>query len=785
MHEQLSRIFNELLQSNTSNAYNTDFIMAVGQYVVQLLQRSKHWGAADVQNVDLILKISNILYNNTSKDVLLLDDGVYDQLLQAYKMYNPNYQVGSIPTKLIEVDNGQRSEKKQLYHLVNKDLIESKPYTPTIMQQHLPIQFSMPKQLCTLIREPITKRMINTEHKYPQLVGTLDKCKFTLNDEARQAGVFDDANVQIFERDFMHMCLGQHIIEPYEEFTMLGELKYDGVSVEAEVLGDRIITALSRGDTGANIATDLTPIFENYRFPCAKNVPKNEPFGIKFEAVLTHRNMEIVSEMRQREYKNGRNAIIGLLGASDAYRFAHYITLIPLATSIDWSKFGPEGRLAELEFLNTFYHSGELNRHVVFKGSYWDIMLQIKGFVDTAETIRGMLPYMIDGVVISFMDPNKIRTLGRVNSVNKWQMAIKFNPREVRTIFSHYTYSIGKSGNVIPMLHFRPVEFIGTIHSKQTAHSYQRFRELALVPGQEIDIKYVNDVLTYVTKPDTDHNRRLQMSQQPEPFIEFCPYCGSRIEISPTLKSARCPNPNCHERRIMRMVDMMDKLGFKDFSEETVRAMDAACMFSSTGFTSFMDLIESYNDTRLAEVIGPVMANKFVEYQVKLVRDPLPDYLVMAAMCFEGMGIEKWKLVLSIYSLNTLLGFSRDQLMVALKDVKGIGPATIEAIAEGFVGYHDELKFIAQMPNIVSSHGTSAKPKVVLTGFRDPKVIQSLQEMGYEASDTLQVTKDTKALIALDPNANSGKIQKAKKYGVPIISLADYFSGVLQAPNEG
>ena len=86
------------------------------------------------------------------------------------------------------------------------------------------------------------------------------------------------------------------------------------------------------------------------------------------------------------------------------------------------------------------------------------------------------------------------------------------------------------------------------------------------------------------------------------------------------------------------------------------------------------------------------------------------------------------------------------------------------------------------MPNIESTCGVAGLPKIAITGFRDANIIESLKEMGYDASDSNDVVKDTVALIALDPNANSSKIQKARRYGIPIISLADYYKGVLKAP---
>ena len=52
---------------------------------------------------------------------------------------------------------------------------------------------------------------------------------------------------------------------------MVMELKYDGVSVEADV-SDRIISTRTRGDTNNNKAVDLSSLLEGYKFNRMKQV---------------------------------------------------------------------------------------------------------------------------------------------------------------------------------------------------------------------------------------------------------------------------------------------------------------------------------------------------------------------------------------------------------------------------------------------------------------------------------------------------------------------------------
>ena len=707
------------------------------------------WNQDQIFIADCILRISNFLYNNSSINVLPLDDGVYDQLLVIYKRYDPNYQVGAQPFVMPEnTQNEYVPEKKVLCYYIDKD----KPYVQNILYQNN--DNIRPKNLCIYIKDPITKRIINTTHKYPELVGTLDKCKFVLNQEARDKNVFDKPSVQIFERDYIHQCLSKGIIKPNEMFEMVGELKYDGVSVEAEVQGNIIIKALSRGDTADNIATDLTPILGGYVFPFADDVPKDLIFGIKFEAVMLNKDLEALSLIRGKPYKNCRNAIIGLFGASDAYLYIDYITLIPLSCSLNMNRFD------ELMFLNRYYNSGEYNRFVSFRGNYQQILFQVKQFVEASEYIRPMLPYMIDGVVISFTNSEKIKALGRENSVNKYQMAIKFNPKKVRTIFTGYTYNIGKSGDIIPMAHFKPCEFIGTIHDTQTIHSYERFKQLNLSIGQEIDVEYVNEVITYITKPDTEYNRNI--TTPPEQFITQCPYCNSFIQISESGKSAKCPNPYCHERKIMRVVDMFDKLGFKGIAEETIRYLDIDSLEAAYSVRDKRDIFTS---------IGPKTSMLFDNYLESLLINPIDDWKIMSAMCFEGMADEKWKTILKYYTIEELLSMNDKSFLIAIPN---IGMAVTSAIDNGFTIYANDIKLVVSSCNIINSKGKIELPKVAITGFRDSEFVSLLCNNGFDASDLYGVTKNIYALIAADKNSGSGKIQKASKYGIPIYNKDEF-----------
>ena len=253
---------------------------------------------------------------------------------------------------------------------------------------------------------------------------------------------------------------------------------------------------------------------------------------------------------------------MGLTGANDGGRYRDFITLVPL--QVEDSIFRGEdiqgNRVAEIEFLNDLFSTHACpNRYVLIQGTYIELLFQIKLFLEDAEFARQYIPFMYDGIVVSYVDPEVRDKLGRKNFINKYSMAIKFNPLKRQTTFRGYTYTVGQDGSITPMIHYDSVEFYGTIHPKSTGHSYKRFKELNLAVGDIICAEYVNDVMPYVTKPFNEWNEFGNPNPK-EQFPTACPVCGGPLQISSSGRSVKCVNPNCGGRIRARLVNMFSKL---------------------------------------------------------------------------------------------------------------------------------------------------------------------------------------------------------------------------------
>lgn len=753
------------------------FSSQINAYVVSLLRGPIlpcNLPSSIENNVRNILIISNILYNNTNASALLLEDGIYDRLVTFYHYYTGKDVVGAMPVRFkdtvekksetvmikgMEYLNSDSDNKFFENSLFFEDLYHNAPFSPEV---------SLTPGMT--YDSTVTKRIRNTAHANPELVGTLDKCKFCLVSQARNADpkLLDDPTVKIVERDFFAKHIEEGLINPNEIIDVCLELKYDGVSIEATIFNDKIVRAGTRGDTEADLASDLTPILKGYRMPRA--LPLNKEINVKFEAIMTYYNLQKYSEAKGRDFINGRTAIISWIGSSDAYKYRELITLVPLATDLVDENGQHIDRLVEIEFMNKFLTRTELLRYSVISGNFESVLYQVYKYSKEAEYMRKLIPFMYDGIVISYLDPRIRQTLGRKSFINKYTIALKFEPLVRRTRFDHYTFEVGQNGVITPRIWYDPVEFFGSIHPKSSGHSYGRFKTLSLRKGDLIDVTYRNDVMPYVTKADCTEN-----DNNPNPIIEFpkyCPECNTELKF--TDSSARCPNPKCKAVMRKKLTNMMAKLQFNGFAEETI---------SQLNINSFHELMQL--KLQDVEFLGPLTAQSLITQIEELKVKGLPDYVLVGALGFTNCAAAVWKKIFSVITLHQLIKLADlsyidgvDDIWHILVDIPSIGEKIAQTICYEIPDYVADLMYIRDHVRYKITYG-SKSIKMRFTGFRDKDLTSRLTEAGVDMSEG-SVTKDTTFLVVPYEGYNTGKKYKdANKYGVSIITrndLEEHFS---------
>ena len=714
----------------------------------------------DIQNV---VRICNVVYNNQANGIPVIDDDSYDKIIVLMRKSNIDVPVGSLPVQLDDVKMQKTSQNdKALLDTQGRLVIAQKVpnFKNMLFWNSLTTNITPPMNedyiRDTTVVSQVKKRVREVPHAY-DMCGTLDKAKYVLNYDAQCAGAYVDRTVNILERDFFEANIRSGNINP-NFLNVLVSLKYDGVSIEATIVDDKIVRACSRGDTGANKATDYTEVFEGYTFPRATQagLKTNGEIGIKFEAILTLDAYKVLRDEYGKNYANLRNGVAGLLNGLDARRFRDFLTLVPLESSLTVD------RISEVEFLNKYYSRGIDFRCEYFAGTYAEVLFKIKKYVEEAESLREYMKFIYDGVVVELVNPVIRQKLGKHGSIPNYAIAVKFNPMKRVTTFLYYKYSVGQDGIITPIAYFDQVEFFGGVHDHASAHSYERFKQLNLRPGDKVILTYVNDVMPYLTKaPDS---MQVPNNNPPIPFPTTCPSCGSPLGVSDSEKSAVCINLACPSRSKARLTNCLAKLGVKDISEETVS--DLVDTFHITKLKDFYDVIERKEE--LIKLVGPAKALS-LSLQLKAIQNECNyfDYQYIGALGFDNLAVKTWKIIMEQFSFDRLVHAIADRSELDhLTAIHGIGPISVDTIREELNFFAEDIKFIYGTFKYQKSKWNGGKKQMAIrfSGIRDANLVNKLTEMGYDADPDSSVTKDTVMLIVPYVGFSSGKVSKAFKY---------------------
>ena len=89
----IKEFFDQLILGNPS-VIQTENIRYLNERAM-ILYNNQNLSSEEIEELKQIIMICNILYNRTDMTVLPIEDGFYDVLLEKYKQYDENFQVGS------------------------------------------------------------------------------------------------------------------------------------------------------------------------------------------------------------------------------------------------------------------------------------------------------------------------------------------------------------------------------------------------------------------------------------------------------------------------------------------------------------------------------------------------------------------------------------------------------------------------------------------------------------------------------------------------------------------
>lgn len=674
---------------------------------------------------DMIKKSYSLIKDNEFKKAkkILKDiplEMIVERFIQDYKS-TPNDKTLNIFRKLLII----------LKHLYSNDMtmISDKLYDLMLNRYKLYRDEPVVESL------NLGRRVVNVDHKYPELKGTLDKANILyIKDKVAEL----DSPLEKYINSFFKA-------NDYHPITVAVSLKADGVSVVVEQNDSKKVDlALSRGedDKGA----DLTHLFNHIKFN------KKDTAGIKFEIVITEEDFKKYCEDRGKDYVNKRSAVVSIVTRTKDTKYSKYLSLFPIASS-NLNQY-------DIDKLNKYYATNITNNATIIKANNTnDFMEQFETIARKYSDERDSLPIAIDGLVIDCLDEQVRKSLGRKNNINQYQVAYKFPPLSRITHVTGITTETGRTGLVTPMIHYDEIDFNGAKHNKSSLSSYDRFIKMDLRMGDELIVTYNNDVMPYPTKPMNEFN--LNNMDKKLKFPTNCSSCG--CELQKNGSNYFCLNNNCPSRLIASMEHFYKKLGIADISEKTIE------IFVNNGIIKDMYNLLELDYDKILEL------NNFGKLKVANIKHNIDECIgreIDEAKLVSALSVSGERISRKILSRVPICKILEDRNNLMMEDIESIGDITKNTFITNIENTKDLINHYKNILKINLVKENKNKIIVCFSGFRDKKLTELLSLIDIEVSDNLK--KSVSYLVVPSVNETSSKVTKAKSYGIPILTKDEF-----------
>lgn len=457
-----------------------------------------------------------------------------------------------------------------------------------------------------------------------------------------------------------------------EEFTIVGEMKFDGTSISLIYEHGRLVRAVTRGDgERGDIVTENVKTIRSIPLQLqGQGWP--DFFEIRGEILMPWSAFERLN--REREFNeeplfaNPRNAASGTLKTQNSREVsrrgldAYFYYLL-----------GPE-----LPFDNHFDNMMAA-RSWGFKVS--DIMTrlhslkEVDDFITHWDEARRSLPVATDGLVFKVDSLRQQLNLGYTAKSPRWAMAYKFAAERALTRLRFVSFEVGRMGIVTPVANLEPVLLSGTIVKRASLHNEDIIKGLGIHEGDMLYVEKGGEIIPKITGVDASQR---QPGARPIEFVSHCPACGAPLVRLEGEAAWQCPDKfNCPPQIAGRVEHFVGRkmMNIEGIGEETAQQLYDAGLVRN--IADLYDLQPSQLE-RL-EGFGRRSAERAVESIRATTSVPYDRVIYALSIPYVGDTVAK-KVAWAFPDIDTLMSASAAEL-AATKD---IGPRIAESIVDYF-----------------------------------------------------------------------------------------------------
>ncbi|MDR2398100.1 MAG: NAD-dependent DNA ligase LigA [Spirochaetaceae bacterium] len=537
--------------------------------------------------------------------------------------------------------------------------------------------------------------------------------------------------------------------------TFVVQYKLDGASLELQYEQGALVRAITRGN--GLMGDEIT---RNARRMAGVLPRLDMPFtgGIRGEVVMTR----AVWRQGYADKANCRNAANGLMRRKDG-QGCEDLRLI----CYDAAAMGDDGYFQdELEKVRWLKDRGF---QVTETATFTDAE-EVIAYREAVSSKRDALPIDIDGLVVK---DRKTDMADLRRDRPERQIAFKFDPEVAYSILRSVEWS--ESGaTYTPIAVIDPVRLAGTTVQRANLNNPDMIRSLGLTLGSAGAVVKRGEIIPKIqglapsgTLPEAGEKTEISLPT-------LCGSCGTPLEDGGSR--LYCPNPGCPKRLLHRLHKWVAVLDIRELGEKLLRQF-----FEAQRIRQLSDLYTlTQEEVAEFERMGELSAAKVIRH----IRTPriLSLAAFVAGFDIEGVGETIMEKVVAA-GFNTLEAL-RSAQAEDLAAVYGLGDITARAICTGLAETAADMDAVlaAGVISIALPPPDTGQPlrgfSFCFTGELQRMKRSEAREKVKALGGTVKsaIGKDLSYLVTPDRESGSGKNQKARSLGIPIIDEEAFLS---------
>jgi DNA ligase (NAD+) len=564
-----------------------------------------------------------------------------------------------------------------------------------------------------------------------------------------------------------------------EEFEIVGELKYDGLSISLTYEDGRLVQAVTRGD--GVVGDDVTANVRTIRsIPLQLDPSGHYPrqFELRGEILMPWTSFDALNKEREaREeplFANPRNAASGTLKSQKSSVVAQ--------RKLDAYLYYLLGD--EIPADGCHYENLQLAASWGFKISEGmrkcKTIDEVLSFIRYWDEERKHLPVATDGIVLKVNSLRQQRHLGFTAKSPRWAIAYKFQAERASTILREVTYQVGRTGAITPVANMDPVLLAGTVVKRASLHNADIIQQLDLHVDDKVYVEKGGEIIPKVVGVDVESRKP---DAVPVRFIETCPECGTPLVRIEGEAAHYCPNDVACPPQIKGRIEHFISRKAMNISSLGPETVDD---YYQRGLIH--DVADLY-DIRVADINGALGTRE--KSAAKIVASiekskEVPFDRVFFALGIRFVGETTAKLIARHFRTVERI---RDAQLEQMLEVEGVGTVIAQSILRFFsddrnlhlverlrqAGVQMELPVEDETAAGTALQGLSIVISGVFSHYSRDEYKQMIERNG--GKNVGSISAKTSFVLAGE-NMGPAKLEKAAKLGVRIVS-EDEFLGML------